>query len=64
MTVNWMEMRLRLIVVGHVQDADLILTVSDVMIVVKVLVRLANAPVSALNPADSFNCIVMFRTSS
>ena len=34
------------------------------MIVVKAHVRLVNVLVSALNPADSVNCIVMFRNSS
>ena len=59
-----METKLPLIVVGHVQDADLVLFVLHVMIVVMVRVRLANVLVSALNPADSFNCIAMFRNSS
>ena len=34
------------------------------MIVMKAHVRLANVLVSALNPGDSVNCIVMFRSSS
>ena len=46
------------------QDADLALLVCDGMIVVKAHVRLANVLVSVVNPADSFNCIVIFRSSS
>ena len=45
-----MEMRLPLIVVGPVQDAALILPVSDVMIVVTAHARLENVLVSALYP--------------
>ena len=46
------------------QDVDLILPVSDGMIVVKAHVRIANVLVSAPNPADRVNCVVMFRSTS
>ena len=46
------------------QDADLILPVSNVMIVVKAHVRLVNVLVSVVNAAGSVNGIVMFRSSS
>ena len=59
-----METRLQLIVVGHVQDADLVLPAFDVMIVVKVHVRLANVLVSALDLTDSRDCVFTFRSSS
>ena len=64
MTVYWMETRLPLIVVDLVQDADLVLLVCDGTIVVKAHVRLVNVLVSVAHPADSVNCIVMFRSSS
>ena len=59
-----METRLRLIVVGHVQGADLTLPASDVMIVVMAPVKMANVLVSALHPARCPNCTVIFSTSS
>ena len=59
-----METRLPSIVVGHVQDADLILPAFGAMIVVMAHVRLANVLVSDLDHADSLNCVFTFRSSS
>ena len=46
------------------QDADLILPVSDVMIVVMARAKMANVLVSALNFGNSLNCVFMSRSSS